>query len=492
MSRLSTGIEGLDEVLLGGLLAGRVYMVRGQPGAGKTTLGMQFLLEGVRRGETSMFVTLSESEDELRANADLHGWDLSAIHFLDIHPTNDRASVENQYSIFHPADIELIPVSERIDEAIDRLQPSRIVFDSLTQVRLLSRDPLRYRRQVLALKNDLLARKITTIFIGESSHQDFDSEIASIVQAVFRLGLKKGREGMSRRSIEVEKYRGSAYLEGEHPLRIVQGGIQVFPRLIALEHGRVFDRQVLPTGVANLDLMLDGGLDRGTCTLITGNAGVGKTTLGMAVVARAIENGERAAVFTFDEGPAEIIYRSEAIGLHVKAAIDSGLLSIRKINPLLLYPDEFASWVRHEVEEKGIKVVMIDSLNGYNQSMPDEHYLGGHMHQLIGYLNRMGVATILVNEVSTLIGDFAATRFGLSYLADTVLIIRYYEYGGSILKAIGTLKKRMSNHEKSLRSFDVTPQGLVVGKTLFNLRGILRGEATHTLPSVQVGEHPDE
>ncbi len=492
MTRLSTGIQGLDEVLLAGLLAGRVYMVRGHPGAGKTTLGMQFLLEGARLGESVLFVTLSESEDELRANASSHGWDLQGIQFLDIHPMNEGLSTESQYSIFHPADVELIPVTRSIEEAMDRFKPTRIVFDSLTQVRLLSRDPLRYRRQILALKSELLARGVTSLFLSDSSKHELDGEIASIVQGIITITLAKGAEGMTRRTIEVEKYRGSAYQEGEHPVRIVHGGFDVFPRLLAVEHGKTFDRSPMPSGIKGMDSMLGGGFDRGTSNLITGNAGAGKTTLGMSVIAQAVANGERCALYTFDEGPAEIIYRSESIGLKIQGAIDSGLLQIRKVNPLLLYPDEFASWVRVEVEEMGTKVVMIDSLNGYGQSMPDEKYLGGHMHQLIGYLNRMGLTTILVNEVSSLVGDFSSTQFGLSYMADTVVIIRYYEYEGAIRKAIGTLKKRMSDHEKSLREFEVTERGLVVGNTLPNLRGILRGEASRSASFLESRGDPDE
>ena len=477
MTRLSTGIEGLDEVLLGGLLAGRIYLIKGQPGAGKTTLGLQFLIEGARQGESVLFITLSESEGELRANAAHHGWDLEGVDFLDIHPATEGISTENQYSIFHPADVELIPVSNQILGALVRQKPSRVVFDSLTELRLLSRDPLRYRRQILALKSELLSRNITTLFLGESAKRELDAEIASIVQGVVALSLRKGQEGMTRRAIEVEKCRGSAYREGEHPLRIEHGGIRVFPHLLALEHEHSFERGWVRSGIESLDTMLGGGLDRGTCTLITGNAGVGKTTLGSTIIAHAAANGERSAMYSFDEGPAEILYRAESVGLRLQDHIDSGLLELRKINPLLLYPDEFAAWIRVEVEQKNTKIVMIDSLNGYNQSMPDEKYLGGHIHQLITYLNRMGVTTLLINEVSTVVGDFAFTHFGLSYMADSVMLLRYYEYQGAIHKAVGVLKKRLSNHEKMLRSYELTGQGLVVGNPLPNLHGILRGEA---------------
>jgi len=286
---------------------------------------------------------------------------------------------------------------------------------------------------------------------------------------------------MTRRSVEVEKYRGSAYREGEHPLRIEHGGIRVFPHLLALEHRQSFERSWVRSGIESLDTMLGGGIDRGTCTLITGNAGVGKTTLGSTIIAQAAANGERCLMYSFDEGAAETLYRAESVGLRLQSYIDSGLLELREINPLLLYPDEFAAWVRDAVERRNVKIVMIDSLNGYNQSMPDEKYLGGHIHQLITYLNRMGVNTILINQVSTMIDDFAMSQFGLSYMADSVVVLRYYEYQGAIHKAVGVLKKRLSNHEKTLRSFNLTSQGLVVGNPLPNLRGILRGEADQTV-----------
>ena len=464
-------------MLLGGLLPGAVYMVRGQPGAGKTTLAMQFLVEGARLGEPVLFVTLSESEKELRENAGSHGWDLAGVEFLDVHPKDEGLSTDDQYTIFHPADVELGPVIRRITEALDRLQPTRVAFDSLTEFRLLSRDPLRYRRQLLSLKNGLLARGMTTLFLGESARQELDVEVASIVQGVVALNLTKGLEGMARRSIEIEKFRGSAYREGEHPLRIGRGGLVVFPRLIALEHSREFDRTPISSGIEAMDRMLGGrGIDPGTSTLITGNAGVGKTTLGISFLEAAARAGLRGVLYTFDEGVEEVRYRCKAINLDLEPFIAAGLIAIRKVNPLLLYPDEFASWVREEVESKDARLIMLDSLNGYCQSMPQESYLLGHMHQLLGYLREMGVATILINEVSNLTGDFSATQFGLSYLTDTVIVLKYFEFGGSLHKAIGTLKKRLSDHEKTLREFAITPRGLRVGEPLPMVRGILRGE----------------
>jgi circadian clock protein KaiC len=457
-------------------VAGRIYMVCGQPGTGKTTLAMQFLLDGVRQEEPVLFVTLSESEQELRANSAAHGWDVSRVHFLDIHPAEEALTADSQYAIFHPADVELAPVTKRIIEAVDRLKPARIVFDSLTEIRLLSRDPLRYRRQVLSLKSFLLTQGATCLLLGESGEHEMGVDIASMVNGVIALRVLHGKDGMARRSVEVEKYRGSDYVAGQHALRIAKDGLEVFPRLLALAHREQFTRQALPSGVAELDRLLGGGLDRGTSTLITGHAGVGKTTLGTSLLIAAAQRGERGVLYTFDEGPAEVEFRCESLGMPARDLIGRGLLQIQKVNPLLLYPDEFVRWVRREVEQNKTQLIMIDSLNGYRYSMPDEDFLVGHMHQLLSYLNRMGITSILVNEVSNLIGDFSATDFGISYLTDALILIKYYEYQGALHKAIGTLKKRLSDHEKMFRSFEITGQGLNVGGPLPHMRGILRGE----------------
>ena len=491
--RLSTGIEGLDAVLHGGLLPGQIYMVRGQPGAGKTTLAMQFLMAGALRGESVLLVTLSESERELRSSAAAHGWDLEGVQILDIHPEDEGAIPDQQYTIFHPSDVELAPVTRRITEEVERLQPSRVAFDSLTEVRLLSRDALRYRRQVLALKAFLLAQGVTTLFLGESARPELDVEIASIVHGVISLSLSKGTHSMARRSVEVEKCRGSDFQSGIHPLRIVRGGLEVYPGLRAEEHARAFPRDRLSSGIAELDQMLGGGLDRGTCTLLSGHAGVGKTTLGVQFLRQAARRGERSVLYSFDEGPAEIVHRCDGITTPIGESLERGLLRIEKVNPIHLYPDEFASWIRVEVERRGTRLVMIDSLNGYRQSMPDERYLVTHMHQLSSYLNRMGVTTLLINEVSNLTGDFAASQFGMSYLTDAILLLKYFEFEGALHKAIGTLKKRLGDHEKVLREFRITPQGIRVGAPLPQLHGILQGEprfggsVTGLLPLAECG-----
>jgi circadian clock protein KaiC len=477
-TRLSTGIKGLDEVLHGGLLPGQIFMVRGVSGSGKTTLAMQFLMEGARRGEPGLFIGLTESEAELRNSSAARGWSLDGIHLLDLHPGGDEAfSPDSQYTIYHPADVELAPTTRKITEAMERLRPARVVFDNLTEVGFLTRDAPRFRRQVLGLRDFLLASGATTLFLGESNHRQFDIEILSIVHGVINLERARGRHGMARRSLEVEKYRDSEYDEGVHALRTTPGGLEVYPHLLATEHRQDFVEERTPSGVAGLDRMLGGGIDRGTSLLLSGNAGAGKTSLGVTILAEAARRGERAVLYSFEEGTGRIARRCEGLGIAIKPLIEGGLLALEKVNPLLLYPDEFAANVRAEVEQKKAQAVMIDSLNGYRRAMPDEDYLVGHMLQLTSYLSRMGVATILTEELPLLTGDVSLSVFGLSHLIDAVVLLKYFEHRGGLRRAIGVVKNRSSDHEKDLRRLEITSQGIRVGEPLPHLRGILRGEA---------------
>src|SRR3954452_5864384 len=312
-TRLSSGIGGLDEVLHGGLHPGQNYMIRGSSGAGKTTLAMQFLLEGARRGEAGLFIGLTESESELRASADARGWSLDGIHILDLHPGGDEAfSPDSQYTVYHPADVELAPTTRKITEAMERLKPTRVVFDNLTEVGFLTRDALRFRRQILGLRDYLLASGATSLFLGESNHRQFDIEILSIVHGVINLERARGRHGMTRRSLEVEKYRDSAFDEGVHALRTTPGGLEVYSHLLATEHGRAFVEETTSSGVAGLDRMLGGGLGRGTTTLLSGNAGTGKSSLGACILAESARRGERAVLYTFEEGLDRLMRRCEA------------------------------------------------------------------------------------------------------------------------------------------------------------------------------------
>jgi circadian clock protein KaiC len=490
--RLSTGIAGLDRVLHGGLLPGQVYLVRGQPGAGKTTLAVQFLLAGVRRGEPALFITLAESETQLKAAAAGHGWDLDGVPILDIRPGGQDLSPDHQYSLFHPADVELTPATRMITEAVERWRPTRVVLDSLTEVRLLSRDLVRYRRQVMALIDYLSAHGATTLFLGESGHQELDVEITPIVQGVISLSMSIGRDGQERRSLRIEKYRASAYHPGEHDLRIVRGGVQVFPRLLVPEQTRQFESQVFPSGIAELDRMLGGGLDRGTSTLLIGNSGFGKTTLGLTFLAAAAGRGERGVLYSFDEEPQTIIHRCEAMGIAVRGPIERGLLHIQKVNPKGLYPDEFAAWICEEVERKQARLVMIDTLNGFGLCMPDLDFFLGHLQQLVNWLRGQGASVIVVHELPNLTGDVTISRTGMSYITDSIVLLRGFESGGALRRAIGVLKKRLTSHEKQFHEYQLTAQGLCIGEPLTQFRGILQGEAeTDVATSGRDGHTPE-
>src|SRR4051794_7810484 len=475
--RLSTGIAGLDEILHGGLLPQQVYLVRGRPGSGKTTLAMQFLLEGVRKGEPTLYVTLAESEAELRAGAAAHGWSLDGVHVLDIHPGDEELSPENQYSIFHPADVELTPTTRRITDVVTEMLPRRVAFDSLTEVRLLSRDPVRFRRQVLALKAFLQARGATAIFLGESAHPEMDVEAASIVHGVISLELELGPDGVDRRLVRVEKYRGSTHEVGIHAAQIVRGGLRVYPRLVApLQEPRV-ERSTVPSGIAPLDRIFGGGLDRGTCTMIGGNSGVGKSSTGIAFLAAAAARGERVALFSFDEWPTEVILRCESIGLKVKEPIERRLLKVRKVNPFGLPTEQFCNWVRDEVEREGVRMLMIDTVNGYEMCTRDKIGFLSHLQQLVGFLKAKGVTLILVNEIAKMTGELTMSETGMSFLADNTALIKAFEEGGTLRKAISVTRRRLGPHDDRFYEFRVTPHGLHIGAPLTQMRGILGGEA---------------
>ncbi len=490
--RLSTGIPSLDGVLRGGLLPGQLFQVRGAAGTGKTTLGLQFLREGARRGESTLFISLVEPERAIRESAAIRGWDLEGVDILDIRPglTDDGFSPEGQYTIFHPADVELAPVTRKITETVDRMRPARVVFDNVAEIGFLARDTIRYRRQVLALRDYLSGRETTTIFLAESNYHRYDEEVLFLVGGVIQLAQAKGRDGRDRRSLRIEKFRNSDFAAGEHALDLTREGLVVYPRMVAESHGREFPREVIPSGIEGLDRLLGGGIDRGTTTLIAGSSGAGKTTVGMSFLVEAARRGERGVIYTFEEEVEGIIHRCESIGLAVRSLIERDLLHIEKVNPLVLYPDQFAAWVRTEVEQNGTRLLMIDSLNGYHQVMPDEDYLVAHMHQLASYLNRMGVTTIVTNELPTLTQGNELTEYGLSHLVDTVLLLKFFEFEGGLRIAAGTIKRRLGAHERVLRSMEITPRGVRVGEALPQFRGILRGEAEVREPAPEAETKP--
>ncbi len=478
-TRLSTGIGGLDEVLHGGLMPAQSYLVRGRPGAGKTTLALQFLLEGLRRGESSLYVTLNESEAELRAGAAAHGWDLGDLEVLEILPGDEDLSLETQYSVFHPGDVDLAPTTSKITEAMERRKPARVAFDSLTEVRLLSRDSVRYRRQILALKEFLRSRGATTLFLGESAHPELDVEAATVVHGVISLEQAIGPDGMDRRSLRVEKYRSSDYLAGLHAARIVRGGLEVYPRLVAPLEEPAFEPAALPSEIPALDRLFGGGLDRATCTMIGGNSGVGKSCVGVAFLAAAAARGERCTLYSFDEWPAEVAHRSEAIGLKIRGPMERGLLQVQKVNPLGLPPELFCNWVRAQVELRGARIVMIDTVNGYEMCTRDKVGFLSHLQQLVGFLKSRGVTLLLIHEIAKVTGALTMAESGLSFIADNTVLIKAFEDGGALKTAIAVTRKRLSAHDDRFHEFRVTSSGLQVGGPLTQLRGILRGDPDH-------------
>jgi circadian clock protein KaiC len=477
--RASSGIPGLDNILGGsGFPRNQMYLVEGNPGAGKTTLGLQFLIEGVRRGETVAYIVLAESEKALRRLARSHGWDLDEVVVIE---SSDQSATEEQYSLFHPSEIELGEASDTILGAIDRLRPSRVVLDSLSEVRLLAQDPLRYRRQILTLRKFFDDRDITALLLDFVSDGD-DRQLESLCHGIVELSHRTAEYGGHRRRLRVSKLRESAFRDGYHDFSIGKGGLQVFPRLIASEHGRNagFKQETCSSNVPELDSLLGGGLDRGTSTLILGPAGAGKSTLAAIYAKAAVERGERAAFFVFDEVPNTLIVRGEGMGLKVREHIESGHLLIRQVDPAEMAPGQFAHQIRHAVEVQGARMVIIDSVNGYHSAMPDEQFLSAHLHELLSYLNQSNVVSIMVMTQTGLVGMGVASPIDLSYLADTVILLRYFEAHSEIRQAISVMKRRTGPHERTIRELSLDEQGVRVGAPLTEFHGVMSGQLVYT------------
>lgn len=469
--RLSTGVSGLDHVLCGGFLPGRAYLLSGGPGHGKTTLGAHFLQAGVAAGEQGLFISLSERPEQLIEDVGARGIDLSEVEVLDLRPSGDEfLRSPGHFSVFEPGVVEGPSATARIVETVERLQPKRVLIDSLTHIRFLSSDVLRYRHQVSALLAFLHDQGCTVVSTAEAGPEADDMDLRFLCDGVICL------EREPDRAVEVVKFRGSDYVTGAHSLRLYENGMVVYPRLVPIEHRQDFEDRVLPSGVASLDAMLHGGLEAGTVTILTGPSGVGKTTLGFQFMAAAAQRGERSAAFIFEENIGILRRRCEGVGVPITAMEESGMLAIQIVEPLSHSPDQFVADLRHEVEENGTKLVMIDSVAGYRLSIREGRQdLIASLHALSKYLQNMGVTVLLVNEVRTLTGDFRATEVGISYFADAVIFLRYLECRGELTKVIGILKKRLSGFERSMRSFTVGAQGVVVGEPLTGLRGILSG-----------------
>jgi circadian clock protein KaiC len=471
---IQTGVEGLDRVLGGGLTRDRVYLIEGVPGSGKTTIALQFLMEGVRNGETVLYVTLSETEQELREVAASHGWTLEGIHIHELSFGGDHLDPDTQYTMFHPSEVELGSTTRRILDEVERLRPTRVVFDSLAEVRLLAGAVLRFRRQVLALKQYFTGRGITVLLIDESQVAEQGLHVHTIVHGVVMLDQMRPEYGGDRRRLRITKFRGRRFRSGFHDYEILTGGVVVFPRLVAAEHRRDAEHLPMSTGSLELDDLLGGGLDRGTSTLVIGAAGTGKSSLAAHLVVAAAERGESSAMFLFDESVRSLLARTRGLGVPLQEHVDSGKVRLRPIDPAELSPGEFITAIRHAAEEDGARVIVIDSLNGYINSMPEERFVLTQLHELLAYLGQLGVATLLISAQQGLIGQMSNT-IDVSYLADSVILLRYYEAEGEVHQAISVLKKRTGKHERTIRPLVMRADGIHIGEPLRRFRGVLTG-----------------
>ncbi len=471
-NRLTTGVAGLDEVLRGGLQPSRLYLVEGTPGTGKTTLALQFLLAGAAAGLRALYITLSESERELRGVAATHGWSLDGIEIFEL-VTEEGLDPESDQTILHPSELELGETTRGVMARVEAQQPQLVVFDSLSEMRLLAQNPLRYRRQVLALKHFFNQRRCTVLMLDDRTSESGDVQLHSIAHGVITLEQVALDFGAERRRLRVMKMRGTQYEGGYHDFAIQRGGVVVFPRLVARDHHLDFPNTTVTTGNQGLDQLLGGGLMPGTSVLLTGPAGVGKSSTATSAVLAALMRGERAAYFMFDEGVGTMLVRSAALGLDIRPFIESGQLVIRQVDPAQMSPGEFAVRVRDAVQE-GASVVVIDSLNGYLQSMPGESYLVLQMHELLAYLSQQGIVTILVLSQHGIVGDLRS-NIDLSYLADSVVLLRFFEVDGVVRKAISVVKTRTTRHERTIREFQLGQDGLRVGEPLRGFSGVLGG-----------------
>jgi circadian clock protein KaiC len=470
----ATGVSGLDDVLSGGLERGRVYLIEGNPGTGKTTVAQQFLITGVSQGERCLYVTLSETEDELRGAAASHGWSLDGIDIFELVPPESLLDEDQQQSLLYSSDLELGETTRRVFEVFERLKPDRVVMDSLSEIRLLAQSSLRYRRQILSLKHFFARQKATVILLDDMTSDAADKTVHSIAHCVLSLQELSPEYGAERRRLRIIKYRGRKFRGGFHDFAIRTGGVEVFPRLVSAEYRSSFVREIVPTGLPMFNDLLGGGIERGTSVLILGPAGTGKSILSLQFVRDAVQRGERAAMFVFDEEVGLLIDRTRALGIDLQAMIEDGSLILDQVDAAELTPGEFSERVRVCVEVKGARTIIIDSLTGYQAAMPGEHALILHMHELLQYLNRKGATTYLTVAQHGLVGDMKSP-VDVTYLADTVVLLRYFEATGRVRRAISVMKKRSGIHEDTIREYRIGPTGLTFGEPLHQFQGVLRG-----------------
>jgi circadian clock protein KaiC len=493
--RLPSGVTGLDNVLMGGFLKGGFYLVQGDPGSGKTTLALQFVQCQLRDKARCLYISLTESRHDLERTCRSHGWSLDGLELLDL--TQTAASLnDNPSSIFHPADTELSETIKIIAEACDRVRPEHVVFDGLSEIRLLSGDPLRYRRQLLSLREFFAKSGATVLLLDDRSAKFEDIQPESLVGANVVLERHLPAYGRARRRLHVTKVRGSHFREGYHDYEIVTGGVVVYPRLVAGEHHEHFAPELRPSGIANLDAMLCGGLAAGSTTLLLGPAGAGKSTVAIQFVVNALKQGHKAAVYVFDEVMHLLIERSETLCIGTPGGfrryVDDGLLHAQQIDPAEMSPGAFAREVRRAVED-GAKIIVIDSLNGYLNAMPEEGFLTTHLHEMFAYLNQKGILTIIVAAQHGMVGPLGASgEIDVSYLADTVLLFRYFEADGAVNQAISVFKRRNGPHERTIRKLTIDAHGVQVGEPLRRFRGIMTGVPQYERPSVGTNGPSDD
>jgi circadian clock protein KaiC len=471
----ATGIAGLDDILGGGLARNHLYLIEGDPGTGKTTMAMQFLMEGVRRGQKGLYVTLSESKAELLEIAESHGWEIDGIEIFELAPDEKPPMPEVQYTVFNPSEVELSDTTNAVLSEVERLQPARVVFDSLSEMRLLARDSLRYRRQILGLKQYFSGRKCTVFLLDDRTAEGHDLQLQSIAHGVILMESVEREYGIKRRRLEVKKLRGSHFREGFHDYSINRGGVEVYPRLVASEHSSISQPTQLNSGIPALDTLLGGGLDSGTSTLLLGPAGCGKSTIAVRYAVSVVEQGGSAALFAFDETLSTLTIRVRGLGMDINKHVNSGKFSLRQVDAAELSPGQFVHEIKQLVEKQNLKLLIIDSLNGFLNAMPGERFLAMQLHELLVYLSRRGVATLMTVAQHGFLGANIDTPVDVSYLADTVLLFRYFEATGEVRQALSVIKRRSGEHERTIRELVMKNGTIAVGNALTDFEGVLTG-----------------